>query len=194
MREMSSVKKSTICALCIALCYVLPMAFHAVNLGAVFSPMHLPVFICGLICGGGYGLFCGIVGPIISCLLTGMPTVAGLPTMAVELGIYGLMSGLLMKTIRTKRLVPDLYISILISVLLGRIAAGLVGLAMTKLFAGEAAFAITGKGGYFMGWLSAYFLTSWPGTVILLLFVPTIFVALMKAHLIPERYPKEAKT
>jgi hypothetical protein len=104
------------------------------------------------------------------------------------------MSGLLMKTIRTKRLVPDLYISILISVLLGRIAAGLVGLAMTKLFAGEAAFAITGKGGYFMGWLSAYFLTSWPGTVILLLFVPTIFVALMKAHLIPERYPKEAKT
>jgi hypothetical protein len=86
MREMSSVKKSTICALCIALCYVLPMAFHAINLGSVFSPMHLPVFICGLICGGGYGLFCGIVGPIISCLLTGMPTVAGLPTMAVELG------------------------------------------------------------------------------------------------------------
>ena len=42
---MSNVKKICICAFCMALCCVLPPAFHAVGLGAVFSPMHLPVLL-----------------------------------------------------------------------------------------------------------------------------------------------------
>ena len=49
MKQMSSVKKSTLCALCIALCIVLPVAFHALGVGAVFLPMHIPVFLCALI-------------------------------------------------------------------------------------------------------------------------------------------------
>ena len=48
---MSSVKKICICAFCVAMCYVLPQAFHLLMLGTAFSPMHLPVLLCGLICG-----------------------------------------------------------------------------------------------------------------------------------------------
>ena len=43
MNEMTSVKKSIICAVCIALCYVLPLFFHGIqNAGPVFCPMHIP--------------------------------------------------------------------------------------------------------------------------------------------------------
>ena len=44
------IKKTVITALCVALCIVLPMAFHAVkNAGTIFLPMHIPVLLCGLI-------------------------------------------------------------------------------------------------------------------------------------------------
>ena len=57
MSKMSSVRRSTICALCIALCIVLPVAFHALGVGAVFLPMHIPVFLCALTCGWEDGIF-----------------------------------------------------------------------------------------------------------------------------------------
>ena len=69
MNKMSYVKKSIITAACIALCVILPMAFHAIpNGGSIFSPMHIPVLLCGLICGPLFGLLCGIAGPCLSSL------------------------------------------------------------------------------------------------------------------------------
>ena len=44
MKEMSVVKKSIITAVCLALCVVLPQAFHAIpNAGSTYLPMHIPV-------------------------------------------------------------------------------------------------------------------------------------------------------
>ena len=100
---MSSVKKVCICSICIALCCVLPAAFHAVALGAAFSPLHLPVLLCGLLCGWPYGAFCGIAGPVLSCLVTGMPSAVRLIYMVPELCAYGLFSGFLFHVIRTGR-------------------------------------------------------------------------------------------
>ncbi len=65
MKEMSIAKRISLCAMCIALCYVLPIAFHAIGLGSALSPMHIPVLLCGLICGGWWGALCGIVGPVL---------------------------------------------------------------------------------------------------------------------------------
>ncbi len=60
MNKMSIVKKSIITAVCIALCVVLPQAFHAIpNAGSIYCPMHIPVLLCGIVCGWQYGLFCG---------------------------------------------------------------------------------------------------------------------------------------
>ena len=74
MKKMSPVKKSIITAVCIALCVVLPQAFHAIpNAGSIYCPMHIPVLLRGLICGWQYGLLCGIAGPLMSALITGMP-------------------------------------------------------------------------------------------------------------------------
>ena len=86
----SSIKRMTLSALCVALCVVLPMAFHMIpNAGSVMLPMHIPVLLCGLVCGWQYGLLCGCVGPLVSSLLTGMPPAAILPGMMVECGMYG---------------------------------------------------------------------------------------------------------
>lgn len=180
MKEMSVVKKSIITAVCIALCYVVPLLFHGVqNAGRVFLPMHLPVFFCGLICGWQYGLLCGLAGPALSSLLTSMPPAAMLPSMMLELAVYGCVSGLMMRFIRTKNTYADLYISLIAALLCGRVVAGL----MQALIFSKGAYSMT-------AWVSGYVVTSWPGTLIQLVLLPSVVFALMKAHLIPERYPK----
>lgn len=177
---MTTVKKSIITAVCIALCYVIPLMFHGIqNAGQIFCPMHIPVFICGLICGWPYGLLCGIAGPALSSALTGMPPIAMLPSMMVELAVYGVAAGIMMKLVRTKNTYADLYISLIVAIICGRVLAGV---AKALIFA---------KGSYTIAtWVAGSVVTSWPGTVIQLVFIPTIVFALMKAHLIPERYPK----
>ena len=177
---MSNVKKSIITAVCIALCYVIPLMFHGIqNAGSIFCPMHIPVFICGLICGWQYGLLCGIAGPALSSALSSMPPVAILPSMMVELAAYGTAAGLMMKLVRTKSTYADLYISLIVAIVCGRVLAGL---AKALIFA---------RGSYSMSaWIAGSVVTSWPGTVIQLVFIPTIVFALMKSHLIPERHPK----
>ena len=114
MKQKTSTKQITLCAVCIALCYVLPIAFHSVGLGSILSPMHIPVLLCGLVCGGGYGLICGLVGPLLSHLLSGMPGAMMLPRMIPELCVYGLVAGLALKNIRTGRFTADVYISLVI--------------------------------------------------------------------------------
>lgn len=180
MRKMTTVKKSIITAVCIALCYVIPLMFHGIqNAGSIFCPMHIPVFICGLICGWPYGLLCGIAGPLLSSALTGMPPVAILPSMMVELAVYGAVAGLMMKLVHTKSTYADLYISLITAIVCGRVLAGV---AKALIFA---------RGSYSMAaWVAANVVTSWPGTVIQLVFIPSIVFALMKANLIPQRYPK----
>ena len=180
MQKMSNVKKSIITAVWIARGYVIPLMFHGIqNAGSIFCPMHIPVFICGLICGWQYGLLCGIAGPALSSALSGMPPVAILPSMMVELAAYGTAAGLMMKLVRTKSTYADLYIRLIVAIVCGRVLAGL---AKALIFA---------RGSYSMSaWIAGSVVTSWPGTVIQLVFIPTIVFALMKSHLIPERYPK----
>ena len=158
---------------------VLPQAFHAIpNAGSTYLPMHIPVILCGLICGWPFGLLCGLAGPALSTLFTGMPPVAYLPPMLVECAVYGLMAGLMMKVIRTGKIYVDLYASLIIAMLSGRIVAGL---AKALIFA---------KGNITMGaWATSYFVTSLPGILIQIVLIPTIVFALMKARLIPLRYP-----
>jgi len=181
MKKMSSVKTACICAICIALCYVLPVAFHTLNLGGVFSPLHIPVLLCGLICGGFYGAFCGIAGPILSSVLSGMPPVTALFSMVPELMVYGLVSGMMMKRIRTGKLYADLYLSLGCAMILGRVVGGIAKAVFLALMA-------TGEPFTLALWVSSYFVGSMPGIVAHLVVLPTLVVILMKAKLIPSRY------
>ena len=187
MKEMSSLKRACICAVCIALCYVLPLAFHAFGAGTVFLPMHIPVLLCGLICGWGYGALCGVVGPVLSSVLSGMPPATALVSMIPELCVYGLAGGLLLRFVHTKHTYADLYIALVSAMLLGRIVGGVA----------KALFYLSGMSGMtefsFSLLAATYFFESLPGIVIQLLLLPTLVFTLMKAKLIPERYPKAVK-
>lgn len=177
--EMSHVKKLVFTAVCAALCLVLPMAFHSIpNAGSIFLPMHIPVLLCGLICGWPFGLVCGLLGPFISSF-TGMPPAAMLPSMMVECGTYGLVSGLMMKYVRTRHPLADLYISMGTAMVLGRVVSGFAkALVFTP---GTAPFA----------WVTTSLLTGIPGIVIQLVVMPAVVFALTRAKLIPNRYPTE---
>ena len=175
---MSNVKKLIVTAVCIALCVVLPMAFHAIpNAGSIFLPMHIPVLLCGLICGWPFGLAAGLAGPFLSSLITGMPPMAYLPSMLIELSIYGIVAGLLASRIRTGKLYPDLYISLIGAMLAGWLIAGILNALIFR------------AGSYSIGaWVTSYFATALPGIVIQLILIPAIVYALERAKLIPRRY------
>ena len=179
---MSKMKKICICAICIALCYVLPLAFHGVGLGSVLSPMHIPVLLCGLVCGGGYGLLCGLLGPVLSSLLSGMPPLMMLVRMIPELCTYGLAGGLAMKYVRLGHLSADVYVSLAASMVAGRIVGGIA----TAVF-----FAVT-SGVYSIAlWATGYFVEALPGIAAHLILVPLLLFTLEKARVIPARYTKK---
>lgn len=87
----------------IVLAVALPQLFHVLGsvtdmgtaLGETFLPMHIAVFLVGLIAGPVAGLITGLAAPAISFGLSGMPALAMLPYMMIELATYGLTCGLL---------------------------------------------------------------------------------------------------
>lgn len=178
--KLTPVKKLVFTAVCAALCLVLPMAFHSVpNAGTIFLPMHIPVLLCGLICGWPYGGVCGIVGPLLSSLVTGMPPAAMLPSMMVECCAYGFVTGMLMRHVHTKHAVADLYISLVSAMVVGRAIAGF---AKAWIFTpGISPFA----------WVTTSLVAGIPGIVIQLILMPMVVFGLTRAKLIPNRYPKE---
>lgn len=170
-------KRLVLAGLFTALGVVLPLAFHAVpNAGNILLPMHIPVLLCGLVCGWYYGLACGILVPILSHLFTGMPPMAYLPAMVCELAIYGLLAGLIFWLVHTGKLVLDLYIGLVGAMIGGRIIYGVVNAL------------IFSAGSYSLSaWATASFVTALPGIIIQLVLLPAIVLALSKARLLEAR-------
>ena len=177
---MTTVKRLVTTAICSAMCVVLPIAFHSIpNAGTVMLPMHIPVLLCGLVCGWPYGLVCGLLGPFLSSF-TGMPPMAVLPGMMVECGTYGLVTGLMMKYVRTGKAPVDLYISMLTAMVLGRVVSGF---AKALIFApGTPAFA----------WVTTSLVMGIPGIILQLVLMPLLLTALQRAKLLPRRYPQRS--
>lgn len=147
---------------------LLPFATaHAFGMyGNVFLPMHLPVFLTGLLCGPMYGALGGIIIPVLSTLLTGMPPVFPmLPIMTGELFTYGLVSGLLYNKVKM-----PLYPSLLISMLCGRLVYGLI-LQALLLTGAEALRSLSVLGA---------FLEGIPGIITQLILIPAIVYAVKK--------------
>lgn len=175
---MTTVKRTSISAMCIALCYVLPIALHSVGLGSILSPMHIPVLLCGLTCGPVAGFICGIIGPCLSSLLSGMPPMLMLVRMVPELCCYGLVSGLTMK-VRTGRTVTDVYFSLAIAMIAGRIAGGIASAVFYTVTTGVYTISL---------WLMSYFVEAVPGIVAHMILVPLLYATLERARVIPSRY------
>ena len=176
----TSTRKLTLSALFLALGLVLPLITGQIpQIGKMLLPMHIPVLLCGMVCGAPYGAVCGLLGPMLSSVLTGMPTAALMPAMMVECAAYGLTTGLMLCLVRTGKTYADLYLSLVAAMLVGRLVSGVT----------KALFFMAGQ--YTMqAWIAASFVTALPGIVLQLAVVPSIVYYLMRARLIPQRYPR----
>lgn len=175
---MKKINDIVTCAFCVALCVILPLAFHSIpNFGNVFCPMHLPVFVCAILCGPVYGVICGLLGPLFSSLFTGMPPSVVLPSMIVELAAYGLFSGLFMKIFKNKKFIFSLYLVLALSMLLGRLLASFVQIFILakSVLSAQAVF-------------TAHFITCLPGIILQIIIIPPIIVAINKFNSSKVRY------
>ena len=134
-------RKITYAGVLLALSIVLPQVVHFTGIpeaGKVLLPMHLPVLLGGLVMGPIFGLILGVLAPVISFFISGMPLAARLPFMIIELGMYGLTAGLFYYTLgfRNRRL--GIYVSLIVSMLAGRIVYAISLVVAASLFSIQA--------------------------------------------------------
>lgn len=155
-------------AVFVAFGLVLPSVFHAVGMaGPVFLPMHIPVFLGGLTLGPAAGLMIGLITPLLSSVLTGMPPLN--PPIAffmmAEMAVYGLLAGHLMKWR------GNLWLSLVAAMAGGRVALGLA-VAVARLFV-----AFPGTP---VAYVTGSVLSSLPGIALQILVVPALAALLNK--------------
>jgi len=163
----------------LALCMLLPVVTGSVPLvGNMLCPMHLPVLLCGLICGWPYGALIGLAAPLLRSALFGMPPI--FPTgiaMSFELCTYGLVVGLLFARLKHQNFV-SVYLALVPAMLCGRA----VWAAARVILAGMSGSSFTWE-----MFLSGAFLTAIPGIVLQLVLIPVLMAALGKAGAIKLR-------
>ena len=145
---------------------VLPRIFHILagaSAGATFLPMHIAVLIAALIFGGISSSIVAGSSIIFSYLLTGMPNLARLPYMLIELVIYAVLLSILNKKFNS-------YISLIATIILGRV-----------LYAGVLFVAINGLGlpTYGISVIDSI-VTGLPGIAIQLICIPFIAKTIKK--------------
>ncbi len=169
-----TIKKLTFAGAMLSLALVLPfLTANNTELGNMLSLMHLPVLLCGFVCGWGYGLAVGATAPFLRMLIISMPPIHKAVPMAFELAAYGLLCGLLYKLFKKK--LGYTYAALIIAMLAGRVVHALVKFTLVKL-------AVFDKLNKFV--LSAYITDSvvqaWPGILLQIALIPVLVVFLKK--------------
>lgn len=173
-KNSSPVRKLVYAAVCLALALVLPFLTGQIpQIGSALCPMHLPVLLCGFVCGWPYGLLVGAVTPLLRSMLFSMPPLY--PTavaMAFELGAYGLLAGLFYKLLPKKPVY--VYVSLILAMLGGRVVWGLVQMILMGLVAQPFTWQI---------FMAGAFGNALPGILVQLVLIPVIVLALRSAKL-----------
>lgn len=179
-----NLKKLIYAALCLALCMVLPLLTGQIpQIGSALSPMHIPVFLCGFLCGWPWGAAVGFIAPLLRNLLFGMPPL--FPTgvaMAFELLTYGAVAGILYKVLPRKPW--NIYVTLIVAMLAGRVVWG----AARFILAG-----LSGSEFPFSAFLAGAFTNAIPGIILHIVLIPLIVLALEKAKLIENEPLKKSK-
>jgi riboflavin transporter FmnP len=90
--------------------------------------MHIPVLLAGFLAGPASGVVVGLLAPLLSYVLTGMPPTYAVPLMSLELPMYGLVAGM-----AYRKLHLNIYIALVLAMIVGRIMFG-VGLFLLGMF------------------------------------------------------------
>lgn len=176
-------KKLALSAMFMAVGIVLPFFTGQIpQIGKMLLPMHIPVFLCGLICGWQYGAAVGFILPLFRSVIMGMPPLFPVAaSMAFEMAAYGFVAGFLYNRSRWQCIV-SLYRALLAAMIAGRLVWGITQM----IFLG-----ITGSAFTLEMFLAGAFLNAVPGILVQLIFIPAIMVALNRTGLV--RFHKKHK-
>ena len=165
-----ALRKMVLSAMFIAIGLILPFFTGQLpQIGSMLLPMHIPVLLCGLVCGWYYGAFVGLILPVTRFLLFSMPPLY--PTalsMSIELCVYGLVIGLVYGLFR-KQSPLRVYAAMIPAMLLGRLAWGGAQMALLGL---------QGTPFTLEAFLAGAFINAVPGIILQFLLIPSVMTIL----------------
>lgn len=178
MRQNSiKVRKLAFSALYLAIALVLPFLTGQIpEIGSMLCPMHIPVLLCGFMCGWPWGLAVGFIAPLLRSLTLGRPPM--FPTgiaMAFELAAYGAVSGVAYRLLPRKK--AYVYVALVIAMVCGRVVWGVV----RYLIAGLQSTSFTLEA-FWAGAIT----TAIPGIILHIVLIPPLVMLLKRAKLVFE--------
>ncbi len=171
------IRKLTYSALLLAMAYVLPfLTANIPEIGSMLCPMHIPVLLCGFVCGPVWGLTVGAAAPLLRSLTIHMPPLyPAASAMAFELAVYGFATGVLYRMFPKR--IGYTYAALIISMVAGRLVWGAARLIMAGISDMDFGFA---------AFISGAVTTAIPGIILQIVIVPALIYALEKGNFILE--------
>ena len=171
-------KKLILSGFFIALAIILPFFTGQIpQIGAMISPMHIPALLSGFVCGWPYGAIAGFISPLLRSILTGgfPPMFPTAFAMAFELFTYAAATAFFSKILGNGT--KGIYISLVLSMIAGRIVWGIVMFALTVAGAAKFTFAL---------FIAGAFTNAIPGIIIHIAVVPILVILFKKAGLLND--------
>ena len=153
----------------LALAYIMPFLTGQIpEIGAMLCPLHIPVLLCGFICGWPWGLAVGFIAPLFRSLTLGMPPFFPKALcMAFEIAAYGAISGLMHRILPRRK--PYIYVSLLTAMIIGRLVWG------TAMFL---CLGLSGGSFTFAAFLAGAVTNAIPGIIIQIVLIPVLVIVL----------------
>lgn len=168
---MKNTKKLVWAAVFLALGLVLPFFTGQIpEIGNKLLPMHIPILLCGFVCGWKYGLLVGFITPLFRMTLFGMPPLMTAIGMAFELAAYGAVTGLLYNRLAKSK--ARIYVSLIAAMIVGRIIWGIASVIL---------YGISGTAFTWQIFLAGSFFNAIPGIIVQLIAVPALILAFEKS-------------
>ena len=168
------IRKLTYSALFLTIGLILPFLTGQIpEIGSMLCPMHIPVLLCGFLCGWSWGLAVGFVTPLLRSLIFTMPPMfPGAVSMAFELAAYGALAGLLYRLLPRTKWSP--YAALLPAMIAGRIVWGAVRALLTVVSSTPFTWAL---------FLAGAVTNAIPGILLQLILIPLLVIALERSGL-----------
>ena len=169
MKAHTRLIKMVLAAAFLALAYVMPFLTGQIpEIGSMLCPLHIPVLLCGFICGWPWGLAVGFIAPLLRSFMLGMPPLFPKAVcMAFELAAYGAVTDLMHRILPRKK--PYIYVSLLTAMIIGRLIWG------TAMFT---CLGLSGESFTFAAFLAGAITNAIPGIIIQIVLIPVLVMVL----------------
>lgn len=167
----------TYAALFLAIVMVLPLITGQIpEIGQMLSPMHIPVLLCGFMCGWPWGLAVGLIAAPLRSAVFGMPVMfPSAVAMAFELGTYGAVSGILYRILPRKKWA--VYAALISAMIIGRLVWGLAQVVIAGLTHSEFTMA---------AFLAGAVTKAVPGIIMHIVLIPVLVLVMEREGLVSD--------